>query len=257
MVLVIVSGLGSAHAEKDRQPWYRGKAGHDRVVHLTLTASLGVAYLAMETVLKSRLAASSCRWCEPPAFDRSIRDALVWRDTKRAHFLGSLDAYVVAPVVGFGLLIASDSDASWSRLIDDTLPVAEAVAVSEVLTQIVKFSVGRARPYARFGPDAAPTTDDNTSFWSGHSVLGFSITAGAGMICHWRHYWTEPYVWGAGIAISVSTEYLRMAADKHYMSDVVLGGLVGLGSGLLIPRLLRQDIKIVPVSNGVAVVGQF
>lgn len=209
-------------------------------------------------MLKPTLAASTCRWCEPPAFDRSVRDALVWDDRKRAHFLSSMDAYVIAPVVGFGLLIASDGDASATRLIDDLLPVAETVAISETLTQIVKFSVGRQRPYARF-PDGSfvAGTDDNTSFWSGHSVLGFSITASAGLICHWRHYWTEPYVWGSGIAISLSTEYLRMAADKHYLSDVVLGGAVGIATGLLVPRLMRRDIKIVPVANGASVIGEF
>lgn len=258
ILLLVVALPAAAHAEKDYVPWYRGKYGRNRVVHLTLTASLGVAYLASETLLKPSLAASSCRWCEPPAFDRSVRDALVWRDTRRASFLSSMDAYVVAPLVGFGLVIASDHDTSWSRLIDDTLPVAETVAISQILTQIVKFSVGRQRPYAHFADPGAPSSnDDNASFWSGHSALGFSITASSGLICHWRHYWTEPYVWGTGIAISLSTEYLRIGADKHYLSDVVVGGLVGIGSGLLVPRLMRRDIKIVPIPDGAAVVGTF
>ncbi|CAN5694604.1 hypothetical protein BH11MYX3_BH11MYX3_20290 [soil metagenome] len=55
----------------------------------------------------------------------------------------------------------------------------------------------------------------------------------------------------------LSTEYLRLAADKHYLSDVVVGGLLGLGGGLLIPRLMRRDIAILPVAGGAAVVGQF
>ena len=88
-------------------------------------------------------------------------------------------------------------------------------------------------------------------------MLGFSITASAGLICHWRHYWTEPYVWGAGIALSLSTEYLRMGADKHYLSDVLVGGLVGVASGLLIPRIMREDVEIVPLGNGLAVAGRF
>ncbi len=77
------------------------------------------------------------------------------------------------------------------------------------------------------------------------------------MACHWRHYWTEPYVWGSGIALSLSTEYPRMGADKHYLSDVVVGGGVGIAAGLLIPRLTREDIAIVPINNGVAFAGSF
>ena len=180
--------------------WYEGKLGHRRLVHLGITTAIGLSYALSETVFKSSLAASSCRWCEPPGFDCSVRNAVVWDDPGRANLLSNLDGYVLAPVVGFGLLIAADHDAGWARLIDDTLPVAEAVAVSEAFTQVIKFAVGRQRPYRHFGDQSLPGgADDNTSFISGHSDLGFTITAGAGIICHWRHYWTEPYVWGAGI----------------------------------------------------------
>ena len=236
--------------------WYEGKDGHNRVVHLSVTLALGLTFLGSE-IFKSSLAASTCRWCDPPAIDRSVRNALVWSNTSQANLLSNLDGYVLAPIVGFGLLIAADHDASWSRLLDDVIPVAETVAISETFTQIVKFTVGRQRPYAHFNPGIKPTNDDNNSFFSGHSNLGFSITAGAGLICHWRGYWTEPYVWAAGITLSLSTEYLRVAADKHYLTDVLTGGFVGLGAGLLIPRLMRRDIKIVPVSNGAAVAGTF
>jgi membrane-associated phospholipid phosphatase len=196
-----------------------------RLLHATISAGLGAAWLASDTVLKSTFAPSSCRWCEAPGFDESVRNAVVWHDTGRADLLSNVDVYVLSPAVGFGLLLAVDHDAGWGRLLDDTIPVAESIAAGQVLTQMIKFSVGRQRPYAHFGPASrTPTNDDNTSFISGHSVLGFSITASAGLICHWRGYWTEPYVWGAGIALSLSTEYLRMSADKHYLSDVVAGG---------------------------------
>lgn len=238
-------------------PWYRGEYGTNRVIHLGVSAGLGVAYLLSETVLKPTFAPAECRWCAPPAFDTSVRNALVWHDTSRANLFSTLDAYVLAPVVGFGFLIASESDASWSRLIDDTLPVAETIAISQSITQLIKFSVGRQRPYAHFGSATTTTTDDNMSFLSGHSVLGFSITASAGLICHWRGYWAEPYVWASGIVLSLSTEYFRISADKHYLSDVVAGGLLGIASGLIVPQLMRRDIKIVPVTNGAALAGTF
>lgn len=237
--------------------WYRGQYGKNRVFHLSLTIGLGITYLVSETVAKGALAPDTCRWCSPPSFDRSVRDKLVWNNTDRASLLSNIDGYVIAPIVGFGLLALSDHDASATRLIDDILPVAETVAISQVITQIVKFSIGRARPYSRFGTDVSSRNDENLSFWSGHSALGFSITASAGLVAHWRGYWTEPYIWGAGIAISLSTEYLRIAADRHYLSDVFVGGLVGLGSGLLVPRLMRRDLKIVPVANGASLAGTF
>jgi membrane-associated phospholipid phosphatase len=259
VALVIMLSAGTVHAEKDYVPWYRGKYGRNRVLHISITAGLGAVWLANSTVLKSTFTASECRWCEPPGFDKSARNAVVWNDVKRAGFLSDMDAYVLAPAIGFTLLIISDRDASWSRLIDDIIPVAETVAVSQVFVQAIKFMTARKRPYRYYENDKYPasSSEDIIAFPSGHSSLGFAITASAGMICHWRHYWTEPYVWGTGIALSLSTEYLRMAADRHWLSDVVVGGLVGLGSGLLIPRLMRRDIVIAPIPGGAAVVGQF
>lgn len=259
VALVLMLSAGSVHAEKDYTPWYKGKYGKNRILHMSITVGLGAVWLANTTVLKTTFTASDCRWCDPPGFDKSARNAVVWDDVKRAGFLSSVDAYVLAPVVGFTLLIISDRDASWSRLLDDIIPVAETVAVSQVFVQAIKFLTARKRPYKYYNNPKYPnaSSEDLLSFPSGHASLGFAITAGAGMVCHWRGYWTEPYVWGTGIALSLSTEYLRMAADRHWMSDVVLGGAVGLVSGLLIPSLMRRDLIIAPIPGGAAVVGQF
>ena len=238
-------------------PWYRGPYARNRIINLSVTGALGL-YLLSGVVFNTSLIATSCRWCDPPDFDRAARHALLWQNTGLADTLSSYDAYVLAPTVGLSLLILSDGDASASRLIDDVLPVAETVAIVQVATQLGKYAFARQRPYAHYATAPLdPTVDNNSSFWSGHSVLGFAITSAAGTVCHFRGYWTEPYVWGAGIALSLSTEYLRVAADKHYLSDVVGGGLVGLGVGLLVPRLMQRSIKIVPVQNGVGVAGHF
>ena len=238
-------------------PWYRGRYGRNRIINLSVTGALGL-YLLSGVVFNTSLVATSCRWCDPPDFDRAARHALLWQNTGLADSLSSYDAYVLAPVVGLSLLILSDGDASASRLIDDVLPVAETVAIVQVATQLGKYVIARQRPYAHYATTALdPNADNNSSFWSGHSVIGFAITSAAGTVCHFRGYWTEPYVWGAGIALSLSTEYLRVAADKHYLSDVIGGGLIGLGAGLLVPRLMQREIKIVPVQNGVGVTGHF
>ena len=253
-IALVVLGLTARHAAADS--WYRGKHGRNRVTHLTVTVGVGAGWLST-ILLRSELSALDCRWCEPPSFDRATRNTLVWNNTDRAQLLSNLNAYVAAPLVGLGLLLASDHDAGVSRLIDDLLPIVETVAITQLTVQLLKLSIGRQRPYARFDPPDAPTSDDNVSFPSGHSSLGFAITTSAGVIAHWRHYKTEPYIWGAGIALSLTTEYLRIAADKHYLSDVIVGGLLGVGAGLLVPRLMRRELAIVPVSNGAALVGQF
>ena len=255
-LIVLCLAATAAADPKAREPWYSGERGHKRVLHLSITIGGGLVFLGTE-IFKKQIGPSECRWCEPPGFDRSARNALVWDNPRRADTLSNIDAYVVAPLVGIGLLIASDHGAGLPRLIDDTVTVLETVAITELVIQAIKFSVGRQRPFARFGTDVAFEPDQNLSFPSGHSALGFSITVAAGMVAHWRGYWTEPYIWGAGIALSLSTEYLRIAADKHYLSDVLIGGGIGVAGGLLIPRLLREDVPLVPIKNGVAFVGSF
>lgn len=244
---------------ESRGPWYRGPYARNREINLAITGALGL-YLLQGTLFDTTLLPSACRWCEPPGFDKAARNLLVWTNKSRADTISSYEAYVFSPIVGLTLLIASDSDASPTRLIDDVLPVVETVAFVQVFTQFGKYAFARERPYARY-PDPAhpidPTADNNSSFWSGHAVFGFAITSAAATVCHFRGYSTEPYVWAAGIALSVSVEYLRIAADKHYMSDVVVGGGVGLAAGLLVPRLMQRSVKIVPVSNGIAVAGAF
>ncbi len=261
--LCVTLASTTAHADPaskaaPREPkgsWYRGPYAPNRFLNLAVTGALGV-YLLQGSVFDTTPIATSCRWCDPPGFDKAARHTLLWGNTGLADSISSYEAYIFAPVVGLTLVAVSDSDASSARLLDDLLPVVETVAVVQVATQLGKYAFARERPYARYGTRTAGATEDD-SFWSGHSAFGFAITSAAGTVCHFRHYWTEPYVWGAGIALSLSVEYLRIAADKHYLSDVAVGGFVGIGAGLLVPRLMQRNVKIVPVKNGLALAGSF
>lgn len=249
----------NADAGNQTTPWYSGPYATNRFTHLAVTGVLGL-YILSGYIFPTTPTAKTCRWCNPPGFDESARNALVWGDRGRADTYSTIAAYVVSPIVALTLLIAADKNASATRLIDDVLPVMETLAIVQVATVFGKWAFARERPNAHFADAAHPLVvgaDNDSSFWSGHSVVGFAITTAAGTMCHFRHYWTEPYVWAAGITLSLTVEYLRIAADKHYLSDVFVGGLIGIAAGALVPRLMSRDIKIVPISNGVSVVGMF
>ena len=89
-----------------------------------------------------------------------------------------------------------------------------AQLVSQAFVQALKYTVQRERPDG----------SDNVSFPSGHSASAFAL----GAVLH-RHFgWkgaVPGYAFGTYVAMS------RLAADKHYLSDVIMGAGFGLAAG--------------------------
>ena len=226
-----------------------------------------MGYLVSEFALKSELAPSTCRWCQPTGYDGSIRDSVRWRDPSLAVSLSDIDGFVVAPVVGVALTMlasaSSDGDHT-ARWLDDTIPVIESGVLSGVLNQIVKFNVGEQRPFVHFGdPNRKHQVDDDVSFYSGHTTLAFAVATSAGLVAHERHYRLEPVIWATGFTIATSTAYLRMAGDQHYFTDVAVGAAVGTAIGIAVPLGLHRNelddhnLSVVPTGTGVSVTGTF
>ena len=53
---------------------------------------------------------------------------------------------------------------------------------------------------------------------------------------------------------------LRIAGDRHYFTDVLIGSAVGVAGGFFVPRWtgsLPAETAVVPTGNGIALVGTF
>src|SRR5438552_4124087 len=132
-VLVLLLMLASANARAEH--WYEGKYGHSRIVHASVIAGGSLLYGASETFLKADLAPVECRWCTPDSLDVRTRGALVWHDTKTAGTLSNVTGYVLAPLVGIGLIAyasATSQDATSGQMFDDVAPIVETVVISEL-----------------------------------------------------------------------------------------------------------------------------
>lgn len=235
VVVVLCLLASSASAER----WYRGEHGSNRVLHLSLTTVGLIAYPLLDGV-EEDWAADTCRWCDPPAFDRAVRESFRWNDTERAKLLSDVFTFGATPVVSFGLLSLGtfSGDRSWARTIDDFTPVLEAMVVTQWVTRIVKLGVGRQRPHVRF--TGAQDDEGNLSFFSGHTSRAFSIATAAGMIARQRGYKSELYIWAAGLTLATASGAFRVAADRHYMTDVLTGAAVGIVAGLTVPLLMKR-----------------
>lgn len=201
----------------------------------------------MSELMKPLIAPRRCRWCDGQgdhglnAIDRAGRDSWRWARPEIADVSSSVLAFGVIPALSLGgVATAGGFDRDHSSL--DVLLVAEASVVAVGVNQTVKMIAGRARPYARaqagLAPDALASPskpDDNLSFFSGHAAFSFALATSAGTIASLRGYRGAPVIWATAVPMAGVASFLRIAADKHYVSDVVVGAIVGAASGVLVP----------------------
>jgi membrane-associated phospholipid phosphatase len=208
-------------------------------------------------VFKKSLVPDGCRWCGSNALDDGVSDALRWSNTDLAHQISDVTGFYLAPALALGLVWAS-SGRPTMRWADDAIPIAESAIATGLFHHLIKFIAGRQRPFVHHAdPGRPPELDDNMSFFSGHTATAFALATSAGMVAHYRGYKLEPVIWGAGLAVAATTGYLRMAADKHWFTDVLTGAVVGSAFGVAMPWLERRSLEAMPTGNGLVVAGTF
>lgn len=193
---------------------------------------------------------AACYWCDRDpsgrealnGADQTVRDALRWHDPKPAMVTSNVLAFVVAPATAaawtYGL---ASHDGHPTRYRTDLPAIGEAVALDLALNQVAKVLLRRERPYAHARPiddrERLFESEDAVSHYSGHTSLTFTLAVATGTIASLRHYPAAPLVWASGLGVAATTGYLRIAADRHYFTDVVVGALVGTAVGATIPLL--------------------
>jgi len=232
----------------------------DRTFDLVYTGTTTAVWLFAETAGKSLFGPDACRWCNPPGFDESAR-GLRWSSPAAAQVAGAGTAFVLAPAAAFGLTwLAAGHDARTDEQWTNALWVLEGVSSAMVLTNLAKWSFGRERPAVHFRTTDWETYGDkerNLSFFSGHSSLAFSLAVSSGTVASLRGYRWAPLVWAVGLPVAAFTAYSRIAADAHYLSDVLVGSVMGALVGGGIPLLFhgRADgpekaARVVPYADG-------
>jgi PAP2 superfamily protein len=235
-------------------------------MHYHLGIDLGVTLGAGATVLTLELLTpvlgSHCRWCDRHAdgsdalngFDASVRRALRWKDVKTADTLSSIFSFGLAPAAGIGVAaIITAYEHRMAELPADILVVSESAMITLVLTDLTKFGVARERPdvHARTPEQrAAQRKDgDNLSFFSGHTSLAFALAVSAGTIASMRHHKLAPVMWASGLALASLSAYLRIAADRHYATDVLMGMVVGSAVGFSVPYFFHRETSKTPSND--------
>lgn len=251
------------------------KLAWDPRVDIPVTATLGAGWLLSEFAFKKQLAVTPCRWCETNGFDTAVRSVFNPSLTpsadgfQGAHVASNLIGFIAVPLAAFGLdaILAWRDGVFMEAFWVDALLILESMLTIQVVNQVVKFAVARGRPYtvgatAEELAMAHDPADHNLSFFSGHSTMAFGLVASAATIASLRGYRNAWLVWAVGLPLAASTAILRLAADKHWMTDVLLGSALGLATGILMPTLLHRRIgpieaRVSPMANGMALTGRF
>jgi membrane-associated phospholipid phosphatase len=213
----------------------------------------GAATIAAAGLLQPQLAPASCRWCDLGAdgsdalngVDRAARKALLWKHPNSASTVSDVLAFGAVPALAFGMdAWAARGDGRGGDIKADVLAIGEAAVLAGNAAEFLKLATARKRPYAHaraLGEPAAiaPQSSDNMSFVSGHVAFAFAITVSAAEVMTLRdHRRAARWLWGVGLPVAASVGYFRVAADRHYLTDVLASAGVGTVMGLVVPRLV-------------------
>lgn len=169
-------------------------------------------------------------------------------------------AYVVGAVVESGL-----SRGAESALVDGFI-FSETIALTWATTNLAKISVRRPRPIAyRLRDEQAANgldpnlsdTDDALSFFSTHAAVTAAISSTATYLAFAR---SDSPLRGyltlvGGTAVTSAVAWGRVRSGKHFATDVVAGAMAGIGIGLLVPHLHREDKARTPIWIGMGPAG--
>lgn len=105
------------------------------------------------------------------------------------------------------------------------IQTAEAGALAGAAVTVIKEIVGRPRPFQTGDPDQISPFSGYQSFPSGHTtaVAAFATVLAARV----HNPWLKGLVYGGAFV----TGFARINDDKHWLSDVIVGGLIGHAAG--------------------------
>ena len=174
---------------------------------------------------------------KPNRFDNAIRNKLIWsKNNLNAARVGS-DILLYGVVLGsipIAPLLLKENHRSM------ILTNLEVLAINGLITDVTKYLVGRQRPSSYFNT-RDEKKDAFKSFFSGHTSTSFAIATSTAMILSKEFSSQKKLIWASSYTTAAITGYLRIAADKHYFTDVLAGALSGSLTGYFTYKLVGES----------------
>lgn len=163
--------------------------------------------------------------------------------------VGAAASYVLPMVVNAIDIARSGSPSPMLEWSTDALVIAEAVALSTLLTHTLKLAYRRPRPTQYREGAYVGSSEHQLSFPSGHSSSAAAAAAAYAVTFGLRHP-DSPWRWivaAAAVGVSGLTGYSRIAGGMHFYSDVLAGVMIGAASGIIVPLLHVNEASVAPM----------
>jgi membrane-associated phospholipid phosphatase len=141
---------------------------------------------------------------------------------------------------------------SLANTVNDLVVIYESALVAQALSGLATLSAGRARPfvYGTRAPEEVRTSPNGAlSFVSGHTTLAFALSTSTFWTIQRRHGNSSAYTWVSLAGLTTVAAFVgvgRVAAGKHFPSDVVTGAAVGASVGTLVPFMHDTPVAVIP-----------
>lgn len=140
---------------------------------------------------------------------------------------------------------------------EDAVVFLETLTVNASLVTFAKYNVQRPLPRTYEGdPSLVQSFRGYRSFYSGHTSTVFAALSMASYTYQERHGeatwpWVVTAVFGASVA------YARIAAGRHFYTDVLVGAGMGTAVGVLVPWLHSRErlnrLTLLPMNDGLGI----
>lgn len=184
------------------------------------------------------------RTSTPNKLDSYFRDKIRWGATTKDDAESASDMLLYGVFIGTMPIIPLFSDNGYFNMLRTSLDV---ISLNGIITDLVKMSVKRQRPDSYY-KTREDTDDSFRSFFSGHTSTTFAIGTSNAIMLSELYPDKKTLIWIGNLSLATATGYLRIAGDKHYISDVICGGLVGYSIARMVHK--RKEMKRVNIGLG-------
>jgi membrane-associated phospholipid phosphatase len=233
---------------------------------------LGETGVAAVSLLSFAIPApDTCHWCESNGFDDAVRDALRASNPRTAGHVSHAFAFGAAPLLAAGgAVLPAIEDRKLKRAGTDLWILANTLIFNTGFNEVFKRMVGRQRPAFHYGVQdeteaSGIPSEANRSFYSLDTSFAFSAAACGTTLAYLHDYEIAPWILGGGATFATTAGVLRIAADMHWATDVIVGAVAGTAIGVSVPLALHRresapelaSLHVIVLPQGVTVFGVF